>query len=829
VAVGDDVHVLSGGSLANQGAAEPGPLFVTGPAAAGTGLILFPRTDSLPATWVGPLPASTGPPSTGPAGLEPEDAAALLAAARPCPLLPQHGEGWFGRPGLSGHRLDTTGGYPAAGHDWSPLFLPTRSEHDGRRARVEATDKAAGLRLVTEIEAVPGGAIRARHTLTNLGRQPYVVDSLEVVFPVPGRVGEILDFTGRQTAERIPQRHQVGDGLWLREGRRGHTGHDSATVMAAGVPGFTFGSGEVYGLHVAWSGNTVHRVERVPSGLGMTAEDGGPGERLQPGVTTIGGGELLLPGEIALAEGESYATPWVYLAAARSGLDDLSAQFHGYLRSLPAHPRSPRLVNLNVWEAVYFRHDFGKLAALADAAAGLGVERFVLDDGWFRGRRSDQAGLGDWWVDEDVWPGGLHRLVEYVRGRGMQFGLWIEPEMVNPDSDLYRAHPDWILAAGHRVPPLQRHQLVLDLTRPEVAGYLLERISRLLAEYEISYVKWDCNRDIIDAGGGARGGAPAAHDQALAVYALLDELRIRHPDVEWESCAAGGGRVDLAILERVERVWTSDMTDALARQSIQRWTGQLVPPEYLGAHVSASFSHQTGRYMPMSLRGGTALFAHFGIEADITAASAEDVAELAAWIRLYKRHRALIHSGRVVRLDTPDDTAWMHGVVAPDQSAALMSYVQLDEPRNDQPVSLRVPGLDPRRRYQVSDVTPGMRRPRRSGLGEPGPPGVQVSGAALAEIGLAIAPQRTLTAAVILVEALLMVNPLLPEPTDRFHAVSFRLLALPKLGRACLRQLAPGRLRAARGLRTDPGTPAAPAALASPPDCGAPSPCRTSD
>ncbi len=460
---------------------------------------------------------------------------------------------------------------------------------------------------MTEIEAVPGGAIRARHALTNLGGPPYLVGSLEVVFPLPGRIGEVLDFTGRQTAERIPQRHRIGDGLWLREGRRGHTGHDSATVLVAGVPGFTFGRGEVFGLHVAWSGNTVHRVERVPSGLGM-ASDGLEG--ILPGVTTIGGGELLLPGEISLAEGESYTTPWVYLAAGQGGLDDLSAQFHGYLRAQPAHPGSPRPVNLNVWEAVYFRHDLGKLTALADAAAGLGVERFVLDDGWFTGRRSDRAGLGDWRVDEDVWPGGLHRLVGYVRDRGMQFGLWIEPEMVNPDSGLYRAHPDWILAAGHRGPPLQRHQLVLDLTRPEVSGYLLERIGALLSEYEISYVKWDCNRDIVDAGSGARGGAPAAHAQALAVYALLDELRARHPQVEWESCAAGGGRIDLAMLERVQRVWTSDMTDALARQPIQRWTGQLVPPEYLGAHVSASFSHQTGRYMPMSLRGATALYGH---------------------------------------------------------------------------------------------------------------------------------------------------------------------------------------------------------------------------
>jgi alpha-galactosidase len=303
------------------------------------------------------------------------------------------------------------------------------------------------------------------------------------------------------------------------------------------------------------------------------------------------------------------------------------------------------------------------------------------------------------------------------------------------------------------VPPLQRHQLVLDLTREDVTAYLLDRIGALLSEYPIDYVKWDCNRDIIDAGSAARAGAPAAHEQAAAVYALLDELRRRHPAVEWESCTAGGGRVDLAMLDRVQRVWTSDMTDALARQRIQRWTGQLVPPEYLGAHVSAPFSHQTGRYMPLSLRGATALFGHFGIEWDITGADRKELAELTQWIGLYKRHRALIHSGRVVRLDTPDDTAWMHGVVTADRSAALMSYVQLDEPVSDEPAALRVPGLDPRRRYLVTDVTPGQRAAQRAGLADAPVAGIEVSGAALADIGLAIAPQRTLTAVVILIEA----------------------------------------------------------------------------
>jgi alpha-galactosidase len=703
------------------------------PGQPGTGLVVMPRADALPVVWA--APAATGLDAAGldAAGL---DMAAVVSPERSCSLLPEHGAGWFGRPGLTGYRVDTSGGAAVTGRDWSPLFRPVATGHDGPRARIEAADAAAGLRLVTEIEAVPGGAIRARHTLANTGRLPYAVASLEVVFPLPAGAAEILDFSGRHLAERTPQRHRITDGLWLREGRRGHTGHDAATLLAAGTPGFTFSRGEVYGLHVAWSGNTVYRVERLPS---RTA--------------TIGGGELLLPGEITLAEGECYATPWVYLATA-DGLDELAAPFHGYLRSRPAHPGSPRPVTLNVWEAVYFDHDPEKLTALADLAAEAGVERYVLDDGWFRGRRDDHAGLGDWRVDEQVWPGGLHRLADYVRARGMQFGLWFEPEMVNPDSDLYRAHPDWILSAGGRRPPLARNQLVLDLTRPEVAGYLLEQISGVLSDYGISYVKWDCNRDIIDAGSGARSGAPAAHAQAQAVYDLLDELGRRHPRVEWESCAGGGGRVDLGILERVQRIWASDMTDALARQTIQRWTGQLVPPEYLGAHVSAPFSHQTGRYMPLSLRCATALFGHFGVEWDITRADPGARAELAAWIALYKRHRELIHSGLVRRVDTPDDTAWMHGVVAADGSAALMSYVQLEPPPHGRPGTLRFRGLDPGRRYRVTDVTPGERAARSPDRGPGGArPGAEVSGAVLAGVGLDIPVQQPLTAVILLLEA----------------------------------------------------------------------------
>jgi alpha-galactosidase len=266
---------------------------------------------------------------------------------------------------------------------------------------------------------------------------------------------------------------------------------------------------------------------------------------------------------------------------------------------------------------VYFDADPGKLRALADEAAALGIERFVLDDGWFQGRRSERSGLGDWYVDRQVWPEGLRPLVDHVRSLGMEFGLWFEPESISPDSDLVRNHPDWLLATGGRVPPLSRLQQVLDLGHPEAWEYLLERLDALLTEYDIGFVKWDMNRDIVD-GGHSPKGEPGVHRQTEALYALLDELRRRHPGVEIESCAGGGGRVDLGILERTDRVWASDTNDPLERQAIQRWTGLLLPPELLGAHVGAEHAHTTGRAHSLAFRAGTALFGHFGVELDLT-------------------------------------------------------------------------------------------------------------------------------------------------------------------------------------------------------------------
>ncbi|MGW4800902.1 alpha-galactosidase, partial [Nonomuraea sp. NPDC004297] len=360
-------------------------------------------------------------------------------------LVPESRTGWAGLPGLSGHHQ---------GEHWSPAFTgltcDQRTGEGGDQAlAVSATDPHTRLDLGLTVELGPSGLLRARAELRNRHDLPYTLDALHLVLPVPGDPADLLDQAGRWSKERIPQRRPLTVGTHLRENRRGRTGADAATVLFAGTADLGFRRGEAWGLHVGFSGNHRHYAERTATGR-----------------TMLGGGELLLPGEIILATGETYESPWVYATYGR-GLDEAARRFHDHLRARPAHPATPRPVVLNTWEAVYFDHDLDRLLDLADRAARVGVERFVLDDGWFLGRRHDGAGLGDWHVDPDVWPDGLHPLVKRVRGHGMEFGLWLEPEMISPDSRLARAHPDWILRTGDRLPPPARRQQVLDLSNPD--------------------------------------------------------------------------------------------------------------------------------------------------------------------------------------------------------------------------------------------------------------------------------------------------------------------------------------------------------------------------
>ncbi|RBM17817.1 alpha-galactosidase [Streptomyces sp. PT12] len=642
----------------------------------------------------------------------PQTASNNVDVVVPVAVLPEQSAGWLGTPGLTGHR---------AGADFSTAFAVTSVEAAERALTVTAEDRTAALVLRLEIELTASGLVRQRATVSSTAaadRAPFALSGVLLTLPVPERATEILDMTGRHLRERTPQRHAFTIGTHLRENRKGRTGTDAATVHVAGERGFGFRSGEVWGVHVAWSGNQRSLAERTHTGAAI-----------------LGGGELLLAGELALGAGESYTTPWVYGSWGR-GLDELAARFHGYLRGREGHPRTPRPVTLNVWEAVYFDHDLGKLTKLADLAAEVGAERFVLDDGWFRGRRHDRAGLGDWYVDEGVWPGGLHPLARHVRSLGIEFGLWVEPEMVNPDSDLARAHPEWILATGDRLPPESRNQQVLDLGHAGAYAYILERLDALVTEYELTYLKWDHNRDLVDAGHSPTGRA-GVHAQTEAVYRLLDELRARHPGLEIESCSSGGGRVDLGILERTDRVWTSDCIDALERQQIQRFTGLLLPPELMGAHVGAPTAHTTGRTHALGFRAGTALFGHFGIEWDLTRSTPEDRAALTEWIALYKRLRPLLHGGAVVRGDHPDPALWTHGVVAHDRSRAVYAWVQMATSAVSPPGRVTLPGLDPDATYRVAPLAPGDRLAGSRAATLPWwNEGVTLPGRALATVGV---------------------------------------------------------------------------------------------
>jgi alpha-galactosidase len=629
-----------------------------------------------------------------------QELAGLAAAAIPQPVannidevvpvsvLPEQSVGWIGTPGLTGHR---NGAAFSTAFTVQQVIQEPAQAPIAHRLTVDADDAAAGLSLLLELEMTASGLVRQRITVTNDDADTtFLLDGVLATLPVPTEATELLDFTGRHLRERIPQRQPFTVGTRLRENRRGRTGADASIILAAGTAGFGFATGEVWGVHVAWSGN--HRTLA---------------ERTSTGVSLLGGGELLLSGEVRLAPGEAYRSPWLYGSYGR-GLDELSARFHQYLRGRSQHPRSPRPVIINTWEAVYFDHDMAKLTALADVAAHIGAERFVLDDGWFRHRRDDHAGLGDWYVDETLWPKGLHPLVDHVRGLNMQFGLWVEPEMINADSDLARAHPEWIMATGGRLPPEARYQQVLDLGHSEAFTYILDRLDALLAEYDIAYLKWDHNRDLIDAGH-SPGGEAGVHVQTLQLYRLLDELRTRHPGVEIESCASGGSRVDLGVLERTDRIWSSDCNDALERQLIQRWTGTLLPPEMIGAHVGPTVSHTTGRVHTLDFRAGTALFGHFGIEWDLTQASDNDRERLAAWVRLYKELRGLLHSGTVVRSDHPDPSLWIHGVVASDRSEAVYALATTATGVWSPPGRIRLPGLDPDAVYHVVPLSPGDR------------------------------------------------------------------------------------------------------------------------
>jgi alpha-galactosidase len=640
----------------------------------------------------------------------------------PPTVLPTRAQGWAGRPGLTGHR---------GGHASQPLFelaeATVRHEADGDHVRYRGVDAAAQLRLDGELELGAEGVLRHRLTLTSTAsdaESPYAVEELLSLLPVPEHAEIVIDHAGRWGDEAQEQRLPLPQGGWLREQRRGRTGPDSPLLLTLGTGTFGTRGGEGWGVHLGWSGDQRYLAQR-----------------LNTGPVLLGAGEILGAGEVLLGAGESVTTPWLYGVYSDAGSDGMAQRLHTMLRRRPGHPATPRPVVLNTWEAVYFEHSYERLAALADVAAEIGVERFVVDDGWFGSRRDATSGLGDWYVSPDAWPDGLGPLAEHVRTLGMDFGLWFEPEMVNLDSELARAHPDWVLGTPGRMPPPSRNQQVLDIGRPEVFAYLLERISALVTELGIAYLKWDHNRDVADPvhRGGERAGRPALREQTLAAYRLMAELRTRHPGLEIESCSSGGGRVDLGVLEHTDRVWASDCSDPIERLAIAAGVSKLLPLELIGAHVASGRSHTTGRQHDLALRLAVATFGHSGIEWDITRCDADERRLLAEWIAFVKAYRGLLHTGELVHTERPaGDGTVLQGVVAPDRGSALFLFARLATSARYGAAPLRLSGLDPARRYRVEPVALGGPTPSWTGPGGSGGlDAVTASGTQLMAAGLA--------------------------------------------------------------------------------------------
>ncbi len=649
-----------------------------------------------------------------------EDLAELAAAAArgrhenqpdlpPAPgVLPEAKGGWSGTPAVilrrGGLRVETdlrVSGWQAAPDSLDITF----------------TDEALALTLSLEWRIAAGDVVEAHAVLVNRGAPDLELERLAALaLPVPRRFAELTTFAGRWAGE-------------MRQHRRALAPDGFARTSASGKPGFGGGnwlilhdgaSEEVLAAHLAFSGDGDTRIECDMQGSG----DG-------RAVLQLAAEQPHALGRFP--QGAAAQTPRAVFALApdRSAL---AQNLHAYLRAevLPGRKAwGPRKVHLNSWEALGFDLSESGLAVLAESAAALGVERFVLDDGWFgakgRGRRNDRTSLGDWFVSPDVFPRGLAPLIARVHALGMDFGLWVEPEMVSPDSDLYRAHADWCLHIEGRERPTMRGQLALDLSREAVRDHLFARLDALLGEHAIAYLKWDHNRDLF----------PSAPGQAEGFYALLDRLRAAHPHVEIESCSSGGGRIDFGVLARCTRVWPSDNNDAIERLRIMHAWSQFLPLEVLGSHVGPSPNPITGRRLAMDFRAKVAVFGHMGVEANPARMTERERETLAAHIALYKAWRGVLHAGRLHRLAHPDPNVTALLVLDEGKALALAAQTAFSPVFDAAP--LRLAGLDPEARYRVTLPEPWPNKARHY-LANPEAwrAGLILSGTALMTQGLAL-------------------------------------------------------------------------------------------
>ncbi|MBW3694261.1 alpha-galactosidase [Vibrio sp. T187] len=594
----------------------------------------------------------------------------------PITLCPELGRASYGSPGIEGHHQ---------GENWAPIFQYVSHQQMGQKVLLSCHDPIAQLKLEIDISLdVESGVLCKKIQVTNDAERPYQLDKLALTIPVPYRAQEVESYSGRWSRELQAQRSKIEHGVFTQENRRGRTSHEYFPGCLIGTSGFTEQVGEVWGFHLGWSGNHHWRAEAKSDGRRF-----------------VQAGELLMVGEVALQQGESYTTPELFASYSANGINGLRQANHRYVRDhlLKFDATLARPVHLNTWEGIYFEHDPEYICQMATNAAEIGVERFIIDDGWFKGRNHDKAALGDWELDTEKYPDGLTPVVEHVNQLGMEFGIWVEPEMFNPDSDLFRQHPDWLLATHGYDAPTGRYQYVLNLQIPECFDYLYTCLNNLLSQYNIGYLKWDMNRELVQP---SHLNRAAVHGQTKAVYRLIDQLMQAHPQVEIESCSSGGGRMDYEILKRTYRFWASDCNDALERQTIQKNMGIFFPPEVMGAHIGPHQSHTTRRQHSINLRGVTALYGHMGVELDPVKESVDERQHFARYIELHKQFRPLLHSGTSFYLDSKDTSRYVYGVR--DSHQILLTVCQRSMPEYMLPEPVLLDQLQANKHYQIELV-----------------------------------------------------------------------------------------------------------------------------
>lgn len=535
------------------------------------------------------------------------------------------------------------------------------------------------------------GALAASAVYHNDGDAPLTLEgAASFCLTLPGRY-DLLHLPGAWARERHAERVPPACLTRMLESSRGASGHEHNPLAVLMEPGADEHQGECYGVNLVYSGDFRISVD----------ENNYVSTRLVAGLNprTL---------EWRLAPGESFQAPEAVCVYSAHGLNGMSQSYHklyrtrlcrGYWRD------KDRPILINNWEATYFNFDKEKLLRIARKSAELGVELFVLDDGWFGHRDSDNCSLGDWVADRRKLPDGIEGIAKAVNALGMKFGLWVEPEMVSPDSDLYRAHPDWCLHADGRRRTQARNQLVLDMSREDVQQYVLDAISNVLRSAPISYIKWDMNRNFKEAGSallmdGRQG--ELSHRYMLGLYRVLEKLTADFPQVLFESCASGGGRFDPGMLYYMPQTWTSDDTDAMERLYIQHGTSLCYPPSAMGTHVSASPNHQVQRVTSMRTRGDVALGGSFGYELDLAAQTPEDTEEIRRQIHMVKALRSTVRQGVFTRLLNPAEgnvTAWQF---VDENRAILCVYRMLAKP-NPSPIRVRMRGLEPSACYRSED------------------------------------------------------------------------------------------------------------------------------